>query len=120
MTINCNGLRLSTPELTELSLAFSYSDVDPADVQQAIQAASLDAKIPPTVSVGDIAAETEGTDLAGKRDQTYDKAVIAKEADFDSVWDNGMTEYLAAGGQAIIDERTAAWEATYGDADMLP
>ncbi len=120
MTINCNGLRLSDPALTELSLAFSYSDVDPADVQQAIQAASLDAKIPITVSVGDIVAETEGTDLAGKRDQTYDKAVIAKEADFDSVWDNGMTEYLGAGGQAIIDERTAAWEATYGDADMLP
>ncbi|MBR6381959.1 MAG: sugar ABC transporter substrate-binding protein [Lachnospiraceae bacterium] len=119
MTINCNGLRLSTPELTTLSLAFSYSDVDPADVQHAIEVATLDAQVPPTPSVGDIAAETEGTDLAGKRDQTYDKAVIASEADFDSVWDAGMAEYLAAGGQAIMDERAAAWDATYSS-DMLP
>ena len=119
MTINCNGLRLATPELTTLSLAFSYSDVDPEDVKTAIAVASKDAKVPPTPSVGDIAAETEGTDLAGKRDQTYDKAVVASVADFDSVWDQGMAEYLAAGGQAIMDERAAAWDATYSS-DMLP
>jgi len=119
MTINCNGLRLATPELTTLSLAYSYSDVDPEDVKNAIAVASKDAKVPPTPSVGDIAAETEGTDLAGKRDQTYDKAVVAAVADFDSVWDQGMTEYLNAGGQAIIDERTSAWDATYSS-DMLP
>jgi len=119
MTINCNGLRLATPELTTLSLAYSYSDVDPEDVKTAIAVASKDAKVPPTPSVGDIAAETEGTDLAGKRDQTYAKAVVAAVADFDSVWDQGMTEYLNAGGQAIIDERTSAWDATYSS-DMLP
>ena len=119
MTINCNGLRLSDPDLTTLSLAFSYSDVDPEDVKNAIKAASLDAKVPGSPSVGDIAAETEGTDLAGKRDQTYDKAVVASVADFDTVWDQGMKEYLEAGGQAIMDERKAAWEATYSG-DMLP
>jgi putative aldouronate transport system substrate-binding protein len=118
MTINCNGLRLTDPALTTLSLAFSYSDVDPADVQHAIEVAMKDAKVPGTPSVGDIAAETEGTDLAGKRDQTYDKAVTASVADFDSVWDAGMAEYLSAGGQAIIDERAAAWDATYSS-DML-
>ena len=118
MTINCNGLILATPELTTLSLAFSYSDVDPEDVKTAIAAASLDAQVPPTPSVGDIQAETEGTDLAGKRDQTYDKAVVASVADFDAVWDAGMAEYLAAGGQAIIDERTAAWDATYSSDNL--
>ncbi|MBO7334104.1 MAG: sugar ABC transporter substrate-binding protein, partial [Lachnospiraceae bacterium] len=118
MTINCNGLRLATPELTTLSLAFSYSDVDPEDVKTAIAVASKDAKVPPTPSVGDIAAETEGTDLAGKRDQTYDKAVVASVADFDSVWDQGMSEYLAAGGQAIMDERAAAWDATYSSDNL--
>ena len=30
-----------------------------------------------------------------------------------------MTDYLNAGGQAIIDERLAAWEALYGDKTML-
>ena len=116
MTINCNGLRLATEELTNISLAYSYSDVDPADVKQAIEAAKLDAKVPATPSVGDIKAETEATDLAGKRDQTYDKAVVASVADFDKVWDDGMKEYLNAGGQAIMDERKTAWENTYGTA----
>ncbi|MCR4991101.1 MAG: sugar ABC transporter substrate-binding protein [Lachnospiraceae bacterium] len=118
MTINCNGLRLSSPELTTLSLAYSYSDVDPEDVKNAIEVAQVDAKTPKTPSVGDIQAETEGTDLDGKRDQTYDKAVVASEADFDSVWDQGIEEYLAAGGQAIIDERTAAWDATYSSDNL--
>ena len=118
MTINCNGLRLDTEELTVQSLAFAYADVDPADVQNAIEVALVDAKTPKTPSVGDIQAETEGTDLDGKRDQAYDKAVVASEADFDSVWDQGMEEYLAAGGQAIIDERTAAWEATYSSDNL--
>ena len=119
MTINCNGLRLATEELTNISLAYSYSDVDPADVKQAIEAAKLDAKVPATPSVGDISAETEGTDLAGKRDQTYDKAVVASVADFESVWTEGINEYLAAGGQDIMDERKTAWEATYGPAENI-
>ena len=118
MTINCNGLRLDTEELTVQSLAFAYAEVDPADVQNAIKVAQVDAKTPKTPSVGDIQAETEGTDLDGKRDQAYDKAVVASEADFDSVWDQGMEEYLAAGGQAIIDERAAAWDATYSSDNL--
>lgn len=120
LTINCNGLRLSTEELTNLSLAFSYADVDPADVQQAIEAAKLDARAPKTVSVGDIAAETEGTDLSTKRDTTFAKAITGSVADFDATWDAGMSEYLQAGGQAIMDERKSAWEATYGSDTMLP
>lgn len=120
MTINCNGLRLATPELTNLSLAYSYAEVDPADVQQAIEAAMLDSRAPKTVSVGDIAAEAEGTDLTGKRDQGFDNSIVASVADFDSVWDKFMNEYLAAGGQDIMDERLEKWEATYGSATMLP
>lgn len=120
MTINCNGLRLATEELTNLSLAYSYPEVDPADVQQAIEAAKLDARAPKTVSVGDIAAEAEGTDLSGKRDEGYDNSIVASVADFDSVWDKFMSEYMAAGGQAIMEERQEAWDRTYGDATMLP
>ena len=120
MTINCNGLRLATPELTNLSLAYSYAEVDPADVQQAIEAAMLDSRAPKTASVGDILSESEGTDLTGKRDQGFDNSIVASVADFDSVWDKYMTEYLKAGGQDIMDERLAAWENTYGSETMLP
>ena len=50
----------------------------------------------------------------------YDNAVKAPVADFDKVWDQGVQDYLDAGGQAIMDERAEKWTATYGDVDMLP
>ncbi|MBP3825741.1 MAG: sugar ABC transporter substrate-binding protein, partial [Butyrivibrio sp.] len=61
-----------------------------------------------------------GDTLSAKRDQVYDQAVVASTADFDAVWEAGIADYLSAGGQAIIDERTAKWAEYFGDADMLP
>lgn len=61
-----------------------------------------------------------GPVLSEKRDIVYDNAVIAPVADFDKVWDQGVQDYLNAGGQAIMDEREEKWVATYGDVDMLP
>ncbi|MCL2499169.1 MAG: hypothetical protein FWE90_02410 [Defluviitaleaceae bacterium] len=48
------------------------------------------------------------------------RAVVASVAEFDAVFDAGMNEYLAAGGQQIIDARRAAWLAVYGDVDWIP
>lgn len=118
LTMTCNGLRLATPELTNQSLAYAYAEVDPADVITAMQLADQDAIMPKAVNVGTIEAEAEATDLAGKRDETYCKSVVCAPADFDATWDAGMADYLAAGGQAIIDERTEKFEATYSS-DMI-
>ena len=60
-----------------------------------------------------------GEALNAKRDQAWALSVTAPVDQFDTVWDTNMEEYLAAGGQAIIDERTQAWEALYGDKTML-
>ena len=121
LTMTCNGLRLSSTELTEKSLAYGYAENDPEIVAAAMAAASLDAREPKNVNVGEIAAEAEvGSGLSDLRDAAFDKAVVCSVEDFDKVWDEGMAEYLAAGGQEIIDERTAAWEANYGTATMLP
>ncbi|MBP5249189.1 MAG: extracellular solute-binding protein [Lachnospiraceae bacterium] len=119
LTMTCNGLRLSTVELTQKSLAYTYAEVDPKDVANAMVVAEQDAVAPKNVNVGEIASEAEGTDLTGKRDKTFDNAVVCSVADFDKVWDEGMKEYLNAGGQAIIDERKAAWEKTYGNKNNL-
>jgi putative aldouronate transport system substrate-binding protein len=35
---------------------------------------------------------------------------------FDAVYDAGMADYLASGGQAIIDERAEKLLAVYGEA----
>ena len=120
-TITCNGLHLSSDELTKLSQAYNYAEIDPDVVSRADVIAQTDAVPAKNVNVGAIEAEANiGDTLSAKRDQVYDNAVIAAESDFDSVWDSMMADYLSSGGQAIIDERTKSWEATFGDATALP
>lgn len=120
-TITCNGLNLVNAEDTKKSAAYNYAGVDPSYVQTSIDIALNDAVSVKNVNVGAISAEEGmGTSLGDKRDIAFDKSVIASVADFDSVWDSNMKEYLQAGGQKIIDERTEKWEATFGDSDMLP
>ena len=120
-TIACNGLHLTTEDLTNKSLAYTYAGIDPEQVLKANEIAKTDTRIGVNVQTGNIEAEAGiGDVLSSKRDQIYDQAVSAAVADFDSVWDSGISDYLASGGQAIIDERTEKWEATYGDTDMLP
>lgn len=121
LTITCNGLNLVDPEITAKSIAYSYSNVDPADVQRADAIAKTDNRPGKNVNVGAIAAEEGmGDALSSKRDIVYDTTVTASADEFDTVWDSGIQEYLGAGGQAIMDERAAKWEAAFGSSDMLP
>lgn len=120
-TITCNGLKLISEELTNKSRALNYPGIDAADVLSAHTIANTDLRIGKNVNVGAIEAEEGvGDTLSSKRDIVYDNAVVASVADFDSVWENGLSDYLAAGGQAIIDERAAKWEQFFGSSDMLP
>lgn len=120
-TITCNGLNLMNAEDTAKSAAYNYAGVDPSYVQTSIEVALNDAITVKNVNVGAISAEEGmGKSLGDKRDIAFDKAVIASEADFDKVWEENMNDYLKAGGQKIMNERKEKWEATFGDADMLP
>ena len=120
MTITCNGLCLSTPELTVASLANNYPPCDPADVARANEVANNGKKPSKNSKITAIAAEEGmGEALNAKRDIIYDTVVVCSPEEFDAKWDELMTDYLNAGGQAIIDERAAAWEALYGDKTML-
>ncbi len=120
-TITCNGVNFGDSELATLSLAYGYAGVDPEMVLKANDIAMADGISPKNVNVGTVEAEAGvGDTLSSKRDQIYDQAVSASESEFDTVWDNLMADYLSAGGQAIIDERTAKWAEFFGDADMLP
>ena len=73
-----------------------------------------------SVKVGAISAESGmGEALSSKRDQIYDTSVSAAADKFDSTWESGVKDYLGAGGQAIMDERTSAWKKVYGDSDSV-
>ena len=120
-TITCNGLKLADEEKTVKSSSHNYAGIDASIVEAADRIANTDMRVGKNVNVGAIATEEGmGPVLSEKRDIVYDNAVIAPVADFDKVWDQGVQDYLNAGGQAIMDEREEKWVATYGDVDMLP
>lgn len=120
-TITCNGTNYGDPDLATKSITYGYAGIDPELVAGADKAARNDGISPKNVNVGAIEAEAGvGDTLSAKRDQIYDNAVVASEADFDSVWEQFMNDYLSAGGQDIMDERAAKWEEFFGSSDMLP
>ncbi|MCQ2505594.1 MAG: sugar ABC transporter substrate-binding protein [Lachnospiraceae bacterium] len=116
-TITCNGTYYGDQALAAKSKAYGYAEIDPALVEQASNVARNDAVSNRNVNVGEIAAEAGvGDTLSAKRDQAYDNAVVCKVADFDKVWNEYLNDYLASGGQDIIDERTQKWEKYFGSA----
>ena len=120
-TITCNGTYFGDQKLADLSIAYGYAGQDPELVSAADKISKADGLEPKNVNVGVVESEAGvGDTLSAKRDQVYDQAVVASEADFDAVWDAGIADYLSAGGQAIIDERTAKWDEYFPGTDMLP
>jgi putative aldouronate transport system substrate-binding protein len=114
-TILINGLDLGDLDKTVKSIALSYPGVDPAVIRVAYDACRKDAFSAPHFNVGTIQSESGmGPPLAAKRDAFLNQAVVAPVDQFDAVFDAGMADYLASGGQAIIDERTAAYEKYFG------
>ena len=121
MTITCNGLHLMDEEVTLKSIAHSYAGIDPELVIISNDICNNDARAPKNVRVPYIEAqEGIGPAMIEKRDIIFDTSVSASTDQFDTIWDSGMEDYLSSGGQAVMDERKEKWEATFGDADMLP
>ena len=120
-TLTCNGLHLVDDEQTALSIAYSYAEVDPELVEIANAVAKVDTREGKNANCGTIEAENGMTEtLNSKRDILLDTSVSAAADAFADTFDNAMADYLGSGGQAIMDERAQKWEATYGDAEMLP
>ena len=103
-TMTCNGLYLG--EATGKSMALSYPGI-PADIViKANEYGQNNGRFVKHFNVGTVESETKvGDSLTKKRDELLTKAVTASVEEFDSVYDGLMDEYLAAGGDAIIDER---------------
>lgn len=116
-TITNNGLDLGDMEKTIKAISQGYVGVDPAVVDKAFRKSPYEYDyVTKNANAGPIAAEDGmGAALSAKRDTLLVQAVVAPTEDFDAVFDAGLQDYLSSGGQAIIDERKAAWEAMYGD-----
>lgn len=120
-TITCNGLDFGDADKTLKSIALGYGGIDSRYIEKAYAAAQTDKSVGKNVNVGAIASEQGvGTSLSDKRNALWDQAIVATTDKFDEVYDSGLNDYLRSGGQAIIDERKAAWEKTFGDTTSLP
>ena len=121
LTITVNGMKLQDADATVKAIAYNYPEIDPSYVEQAYKLADTDKRVNKNAKCGSISAENGmGTTLSSKRDVLLDTAMSCPVDQFESTWENGMNDYLSAGGQAIQDERKQAWNNLYGDAEMLP
>lgn len=113
-TITMNGVDYGDIDTTVKSVALAYAGTEAKYISAAYEITSHDARYGQNVKVGAIAAEEGmGTALTEKRDAMLNQAVVAPVDQFDAVYDSGMEDYLASGGQAIMDERKAAYERVY-------
>jgi putative aldouronate transport system substrate-binding protein len=103
-----NGLELDTPERTVLGLANSYT-CDPQLIILADRIAMLNARPVPVVPVTLTAAGPYVRTLQDKGDVLMAEAVTCPPAQFDRVWDGGITDWLSSGARVIIDERGAKY-----------
>ncbi|MBR2824032.1 MAG: extracellular solute-binding protein [Clostridia bacterium] len=112
-TITANGQYLG--DATVASLALGYASVDPKYITIAYETAMHEGRVVAKFSVGAIESENEvGSSLNSYRDTWLCQAIVAAEADFDSVYDAGLQEYLDMGGQEIINERAQKLSEVYG------
>jgi len=115
-TLVINGLDLGDTAKTAQTMALGYANVDPSFIEKAFELALKNGISYANFNLGDIvAAEGMSTVLAEKRNVVLNKAINASVEEFDAVWDAGMADYLASGGQAIIDERMEKWIAAFGE-----
>ncbi|MNE79120.1 hypothetical protein D3C80_1755820 [compost metagenome] len=81
-----------------------------ADMKKSVEISNTD-NIQPVKFDHPIEAEAKyGTALADKFQEIIVKMTMVKPEQFDSTYDSMIKDYLASGGQAILDERTEAYK----------
>ncbi|WP_342423919.1 extracellular solute-binding protein [Paenibacillus sp. FSL E2-0178] len=81
-----------------------------ADMKKSVEISNVDT-IQPVRFGHPIEAEAKyGTALADKFQEIIVKMTMIKPEQFESTYDSMIKDYMASGGQAILDERTAAYK----------
>lgn len=105
-----NGYEFGTEAKNIEAASLNYPGVQDL-YKQALTIAMRDANPPPRFDVIiQNAAKYNGV-LTQKGQEIFAKSITCKPSEFDSVYDSLVKDYLAAGGQAVIDEKRAAFKA---------
>lgn len=110
MSIITNGIDFGSEEKNLKALSLSFPEKYRADAALAYKYGLQDGLVPVRFQ-HPIAAEVKnGTALLDKYEQLLVKCILAKPADFDKTYDDMLKDYMANGGDAIQQERTAAYK----------
>jgi putative aldouronate transport system substrate-binding protein len=106
-TMPVNGIELLDNDKNARVLALSYGDTPPETIVNAMATSTANGRVSPAFSTAQTNIGTYGQVLMDKTDALLAQAITAPVANFDRIWDAGYADWLASGGQAIIDEKTA-------------
>jgi len=108
LTMPMNGIELGSDERNGRALGLGYGTTPPEVVANAFVVATRGARGPAvwqaTTKVNQYAA-----DLREKADDLIALAISARQQDFNRTWDNGIKDWLNAGGKEVFDERSALY-----------
>jgi putative aldouronate transport system substrate-binding protein len=109
-SIIVNGYEYFDNDKNMAAAAQSYPGFEDLYIQ-AYKIGMRDAGFPPHWEVVIEASAKYGQILNQKGAEIFTKSVTCKPAEFDGIYDSLVKEYLAMGGQAVIDEKAAAYRA---------
>jgi len=106
-TMPMNGVEMGSPELNAGVLALSYGSTPPDVIVNAYMISTRNARaaVYHSTTVNQYAQT-----LQDKADQLLTQAITARPRDFDSVWDAGIQDWLASGGQEALNERASLYK----------
>lgn len=114
-TLIVNGIDLADEEKTIAANAFSYPENEHL-FEDAYNLGMRGGYVNPGADLIPTDAEAKYAKVLDDKElEIYAKSITAKPEEFDKVWDSLIEEYLAAGGQEVMDQRAELWDKMRGN-----
>jgi putative aldouronate transport system substrate-binding protein len=108
MTLPMNGVELGSDEQNAKILALNYGTIPPDVISNAFVTSLKNARGPAVWQATTKINQYSG-DLREKADDLLALSITAKTANFSKVWDNGIKDWMKAGGEEVLKERNALY-----------
>ena len=108
MTLPMNGVELGSDAQNARILALNYGTIPPDVISNAFVTALKNARGPAVWTATTKVNQYSG-DLREKADDLLALSITAKTANFSKVWDNGIKDWMKAGGEEVLKERNALY-----------
>jgi len=108
-TMPMNGIEMGSVELNARVLALGYGNIPANTIVNAYTIATRNARAAAVYQATTTVNQYAQT-LQDKADALLAQAIRANPRDFDRIWDEGMVDWLASGGQAVLNERASLYK----------